>query len=66
MALIEIRTDLSRVVIALERIADLLDEIAHPALPLVEQSGEEDLGSYVTEVEDGRTVWDQYSPRRNY
>ena len=67
MALIQITADLSRVAKALEKIADLLDELLHPAVEQIEPSTEEDVGTYVAvEAKDGRTIWNAYNPRRDY
>lgn len=51
---------------ALERIADLLDEMLHPVAPQIEPSTEDDIGTYIMEAKDGRTIWDAYNPRRDY
>ena len=66
MALIQITADLSRVAKALEKIADLLDELLHPTVERIEPSTEEDVSTYVVEAKDGRTIWNAYNPRRDY
>ena len=68
MTLIEIKTDLSRVAKALERIANVLERIyPEPKDELIELSTDEDIhqiADNVIHVPD--EVWSSYGPRRNY
>jgi hypothetical protein len=68
MTLIEIKTDLSRVAKALERIADSIERISPPPSDEpIELTTNEDLyniSDNVINVPD--EIWKDYGPRRNY
>lgn len=69
MALIEIKTDLTRVAKALERIADALDRLSPLPVEITYQpSTEEDVSfiEYEGEATSDDEMWRNYGPRSNY
>lgn len=66
MALIEIKTDLSRVAKALERISEALERISPKPEENVKPSTEEDFHVINYEGDFREEEWSNYAPRRNY
>lgn len=68
MALIEIRSDLSRLTKAVERIVELLEKLVPEEPPPVEPSTEEDFHEirYAMNPLNEDDIWTIYGPRRNY
>ena len=66
MALLQITTDLSRLVKVLERVAEALERLSPPIPTDLEVSTVEDIKSYIKDEKEEDRDWDPWGPRNDY